>query len=197
MTNPAKLQHVRAQADMLGVKYHHRAGVPKIQELIDAHLEAQNNPETLSTLVEAASPEQPDVTEMVVPITAAEFRKEQQRLNKQNAGALIRCRVQCMDPQKKSWPGDIFSVGSAKLGTHKKYVPFDSEEPWHIPKIIVDMLEEKMCSVFVMKTDDRGHKTKQSKQIKAYNIAIEEPLTPEELKDLATRQAMAAGGTSR
>ena len=144
MTNPAKLQHIRAQADMLGVKYHHRAGIPKIQELIDAHLEAQNNPEPSVPLVESAPQKQ---SEKIVPISAAEFRKDQTRLNHQNAGAIIRCRVQCMDPQKKNWPGDIFSVGSAKIGTYKKYVPFDSEEPWHIPKIIVDMLEEKQCSV--------------------------------------------------
>jgi hypothetical protein len=194
MTNPAKLQHIRAQADMLGVKYHHRAGVPKIQELIDAHLEAQNKSEVTVTSAKAKPVAQ---SEKVVPITAEEFRKDQTRLNHQNAGALVRCRVQCMDPQKKNWPGDIFSVGSAKVGTFKKYVPFDSEDPWHIPKIIVDMLEEKMCSVFVMKTDDRGHKTKTSKQVKAYTISIEEPLTAEEMKALALRQAMAAGGAGR
>ena len=50
-----------------------------------------------------------------------------------------------------------------------------------------------MCSVAIKKKDSRGHKTTAYKQVKAYAITLEEPLTREELKDLARRQALAAG----
>ena len=201
MSNPLKLQHIQAQADMLGVKYHHRAGIEKIQQLIDDHLMAQNTGENelpdpaaeASIRKEAKTPEIPGYPDPVVPLTEAEYKKEALREAKAKVGALMRVRVTCMDPHKKNWPGEIISVGSAKLGTFKRYVPFDTEEPWHIPKIIYDVLEERMCSVPIKKKDARGHKTTAYKQVKAYAITVEEPLTPEEIKELARKQAMAGG----
>ena len=128
-----KLIQIRSQADSLGIDYHHRAGVEKIQKLIEAHLDNQDK-----TIIEAAVPDLPK--EKIVPMTEEEFKAEQKKENKKNVGALIRCRVQCMNPEKKNWQGEILSVGSAKLGTFKKFVPFNSGEPFHIPKIIYDMM---------------------------------------------------------
>jgi len=199
MTNPLKLQHIRAQADMLGVKYHHRAGIVKIQQLIDDHLIAQNNssiPEPDSEASIRSEPKIPTVKgydKLVVPMGAAEYKKEAQREAKALVSALLRVRITCMDPHKKNWPGELISVGSAKLGTFKRYVPFDTEEPWHIPKIIYDVLTERMCSVPVKKKDARGHKTTAYKQIKAYSITLEEPMTRLEIDELARQQALAGG----
>jgi len=195
MTNPLKLQHIRAQADMLGVKYHHRAGVATIQKLIDDHLIAQNKELIPEPAAEASVRSEPTVAgyEKIVPMTDAEYKKERQRDAKTKVGALLRVRITCMDPHKKNWPAEIVSVGSSKLGTFKRYVPFDLEEPWHIPKIIYDVLNERMCSVPIKKKDARGHKTTAYKQIKAYAIVVEDPMTPEEIKELATQQALAGG----
>lgn len=196
MTNPLKLQHIRAQADMLGVTYHHRAGVEKIQQLIDDHLTAQNNDVIPEPAAEASVRSEPVVKgypDKIVPMTEAEYKKDAQRTAKAMVGALLRVRITCLDPNKKNWPGEIVSVGSSKLGTFKRYVPFDTEEPWHIPKIIYDVLNERMCSVPIKKKDSRGHKTTAYKQIKAYSITIEEPMTKEEIKELARQQALAGG----
>jgi hypothetical protein len=196
MTNPLKLQHVRAQADMLGVKYHHRAGIEKIQILIDEHLIAQNSeliPEPAAEASIRSEPVAPGYSEKVIPMTEAEYKKDAQREARSLVGALLRVRITCLDPNKKNWPGELVSVGSAKLGTFKRYVPFDTEDPWHIPKIIYDVLNERMCSVPVKKKDGRGHKTTVYKQIKAYSISVEDPLTPEEIKELARQQAAAGG----
>jgi hypothetical protein len=195
MTNTLKLQHVRAQAEMLGVKHHHRAGIAKIQQLIDDHLIAQNSELIPEPAAEAAIRTEPVVKgyEKIIPMSEAEYKKETQREAKTKISSLLRVRITCLDPHKKNWPGELISVGSAKLGTFKRYIPFDTEEPWHIPKIIYDVLSERMCSVPIKKKDARGHKTTAYKQIKAYSITIEEPMTAEELKELATQQALAGG----
>ena len=98
-----------------------------------------------------------------------------------------------MNPSKKEWPGEIVSVGSAKLGTFKKYIPFNSAEPYHIPKIIYDMLMDKKCTIFSSVTDERGNTVRKGRLVNEYAIEILEPLTKEELSELARTQALKAG----
>jgi hypothetical protein len=188
------LLKVRARADALGVKYHHMAGVPKIQQAIDIHLAkvgTEQEAQAITKLTVAGLlPEVPE--DQIVPKSGVAFRAEQVRRNKLEANRLVRCIIQCMDPQKREWPGELFSVGSAKLGTFKKYVPYNSE-PYHVPKIIYDMLKEKKCSVFYNAIGEKGHKTRKSRLIPAYSIQVLDPLTPEELKTLSVKQALAQG----
>jgi len=197
MTDIIALNQIRTEADRLGVSYHHNAGVPKIREAIDLHLDQMNaaGDQPQAPLVESAirTPEQEArLAKKVIPLTEDQYRAERRKVNRMNVGALVRCRVQCMNPSKKDWAGEIISVGSAKLGTFKKYVPFNSE-PYHIPKIIYDMMVERKCSVFFNSTDDRGHQTRKARQINEYAIEVLDPLTPEELKDLAHRQGISQG----
>jgi hypothetical protein len=200
MVDP-KLQHIRAQADSLGVKYHHNAKVATIAKAIDTHLASDPTIAPPVPLVEAALRTEAAVNpnadskflkQEVVPLTEEEYKASIRKDNRKNVGALVHVRIQCMNPAKRDWPGEIISVGSAKLGTFKKYVPFNNE-PYHIPKIIYDMMAEKKCSAFFNGTDNRGHKTRKARQINEYAIEVLAPLTPQELKDLARKQAMAAG----
>jgi hypothetical protein len=197
----SKLQHIRAQADSLGVKYHHNAKVATIAKAIDTHLASDPTIAPPAPLVEAALRTEAAVNpnadskflkQEVVPLTEEEYKASIRKDNRKNVGALVHVRIQCMNPAKRDWPGEIISVGSAKLGTFKKYVPFNNE-PYHIPKIIYDMMAEKKCSAFFNGTDNRGHKTRKARQINEYAIEVLAPLTPQELKDLARKQAMAAG----
>jgi hypothetical protein len=198
----SKLQHIRAQADSLGVKYHHNAKVATIAKAIDAHLEGDNKQQTAPVpLAESALRTEAAVNpnadskflkQEVVPLSEEEYKATIRKDNRKNVGALIHVRIQCMNPAKRDWPGEIISVGSAKLGTFKKYVPFNNE-PYHIPKIIYDMMAEKKCSAFFNGTDNRGHKTRKARQINEYAIEVLAPLTTQELKDLARKQAMSAG----
>lgn len=176
---------VRAQADALGIKYHHNANDETIQKLIDSHVDSEVSEGGLVRLSD----------DECKPLSHDEFRKKYRnganvRLE---AGGLIRCRIQCMNPAKKDWPGEIFSVGSAKLGTFKKFVPFNSPEPYHLPKIIYDMLLEKKCTVFYTERDDRGNKLRKGRLINEFAIEKLPDLTKEELSDLARTQAMKAG----
>lgn len=181
---PREQTAARTQADSLGLKYHHNANDETIQKLIDSQGENIQLPAGILP------------ADQCRPMTAEEYLKKYPgniKRNKAEVGKLIRCRIQCLNPAKKEWPGEIFSVGSAKLGTFKKYVPFNSPEPYHIPKIIYDMLLEKKCTVFYTETDNRGNKTRKGRLVNEFAIEVLPPLTREELSDLARRQAMAAG----
>jgi hypothetical protein len=184
---PLDIDDVRAQADQLGVKYHHRAGAAKIQAAIDAYLDAQSADDD-STDEEV----KPSTKEKIVPMTSSEYRKKYSGERKKQAGRLIRCKITCMNPNKREWAGEIISVGSSKLGTFKKFVPFDGRE-YHIPKIIFDALKERKYSSFYTVTDGRGQKIRKARLVEEFNILELPPLTKAELADLAKKQALADG----
>ncbi len=196
-----ELLKIRAEADSLGVIYHHRAGAAKIQEAIDLFLEMDNTEHPGQTNAEAIhieplprkiTAENPDLDIKIVPMTEREYLAGKIMEDKSMIGSLVRCRVTCMNPEKRSWPGEIFSVGSAKRGTFKKFIPFNNE-PYHIPKIIYDMMKDKKCTIFKEGLDGRGHKTKVAVQVNEFNMEELDPLTPKEMDDLRVQQAMAAG----
>jgi len=195
------LEQLQQEAKALGIKFHHRAGPKTIQNLINAyyaengrsdHASPDPETETQVTFTQASPKKAALLNKPVIPLTEAEYRQKINAEAKSKVGRLLRVRIQNLNPQKKEWPGEIISVGSAKLGTFKKYIPFNGE-PYHIPQIIYDVLKEKECSVFYNATDDRARKTRKSRLIKEYTIAILPPLTKQELADLSRRQQMAAG----
>lgn len=173
----------RLQADELGIKYHHNSNDATVQVLIDAHLVA--NPPKAEALV---------APEDCVPMDPAEYARKYNNLGdkRKQCARLIRCRIQNMNPAKKDWPGEIVSVGSAKLGTWKKYIPFNSAEPYHIPKIIFDMLTDKKCTVWHTARDDRGNSTRKGRLVNEYALEVLDPLTPVELQELAHKQSLQA-----
>ena len=73
----------------------------------------------------------------------------------------------------------------------KKYVAFDIE--YHIPRIIYNYMKEKEYIQFVKVKDKKGNTNTTSRLAKEFNIEILPQLTEQELKELAQRQAMAAG----
>ena len=192
------LEEVRAKADALGIEYHHRANANTIQALVNAKIvEMQEtsldttHPDREESVKGGPPPYEP-------PLTEQEWRKSQataeSKLNLKLAGSLVRCRIQNMNPTKKDWNGEFLSVGSAKLGTFKKFIPFNSGEPYHVPRIIYNEMKAKQCSQFYNEVDPRTRqKTRKSKLINEYVLEELDPLTPQELKDLALKQAMAEG----
>ena len=128
-----------------------------------------------------------------IPMTDDEFQLMQGNQRKKDINRLVRIRIQCMNPLKKEWPGEIISVGSAKMGTFKKFIPFTADEPYHIPQIMYEELMSRKCTVFTTKSLPNGQKVRKGKLIAEFAIEVLAPLTAAEIKDLAQRQAMAAG----
>jgi len=180
MTNLDKL---KAQADELGIRYHHRAGEKTIQAAIDAYLALQREGEEETAKEETK-------TGRITPLTSEEFRKRALPERLKNLNRLIRCQITCMNPMKKEWAGEIISVGSAKHGTYKKFIPFDGRE-YHIPQIIFDMLKERKCTIFHTVTDARGQKIRKGRLIDEFSINVLPSLTAKELAELRRQQAMA------
>lgn len=169
-----ELSTLKSRADLLGVSYHPSIGVEKLREKLAMAME-NTEPKNEGT-----------------GISAEAETKEQKRLRLlQEATKLVRIRVTCMNPAKKEWEGEIFTVGNNVVGTIKKYVPFNADEGWHVPHILYEMLKERQCQVFVSSKTKNGVTIRQGKLIKEFAIEVLPPLTEEELKDLAQRQAMA------
>lgn len=162
----AALEGLKERATKLGVKFH-----PNIKA------------EALLIKIKEV---QADVPEVVVkqekPVTQIDHKKE--------ATKLVRIRLVCMNPAKKEWEGEIITVGNSVVGTIKKYIPFNADEGWHVPKFIYDVLVDRQCQIFITVKDSRGNQVRRGKLIKEFSIEILPPLTETELQELARQQAM-------
>ena len=167
-----ELTTLKARADMLGVTYHPSIGLEKLREKVNAAINGT-----------AAEP---------APVAAPAVETENQRRTrlKRDAMELVRIRVMCMNPAKAEWEGEIFTVGNSSIGSVTKFVPFNADDGWHVPRILLTQLQERQCQVFTTVTDARGNKIRKGKLIKEFAIELLPPLTPEELRDLAQRQAI-------
>lgn len=173
-----ELTALKARAEMMGISFHPSIGLEKLRDKVNAAING-TPPEK-----EEAQPEQ----EVAAP--KAETENQMRTRMKNDANRLIRIRVACMNPAKKEWEGEFFSAGNAVIGTLTKYVPFNAEDGWHVPNMILKMMQDRQCQVFYTVTDSRGNKSRKGKLIKEFAIEILPDLTPEELHDLAQRQAM-------
>lgn len=198
----SNLETLKVQAKKLGLTFHHRAGEDKLRAIIGEYL--IENPAKAGLLLDGSPLDTGPTKEEEVwpidpnakPLTEAEYHKLLGVVSKKNVGRLRRVRITCMNPLKKNWPGENISVGSAKLGTWKKHIPFNGE-PYHIPQIIYDMLKERKCSIFytVPNPDIRlGKDIRKSKLVNEFAIEDLPPLTPAELKELARKQQLANHG---
>jgi len=172
---PDELTSLKQRADLLGIPYHPSIGLEKLREKVNA----------------AVTEEVPATPLVEAPVEAHKETEVAKRLRLRNeASALIRIRLTCMNPNKKEWDGEIITAGNAAVGTFKKYIPFNAEEGWHVPAIIYKQLVQRECQIFVTVRDGQGNKSRQGKMIREFAIEVLPPLTKDELDELARRQAM-------
>lgn len=167
-----ELEALKQRADLMGVKYHPNTGVEKLKAKIENALNGEKQPEP-----EAAKPAG----------TSLASKKKQQR---EECLALKRIRLTCMDPNKRAWKGELFTISNNLVGTVKRYVPFDTEDGWHVPKIIYDHIKTAKCQIFV-KEKIKGVDVPKGKLINTYAVEDLPPLTEKQIKELARKQAMA------
>jgi hypothetical protein len=175
-----ELATLKARADMMGLTYHPSIGIAKLREKVTAALEADSK--SAASEDSEASVAEPESTEETVSQRRARKRRE--------ANELIRIRLTCMNPAKKEWEGEIIAVGNSTVGTFKKYIPFNADDGWHVPRIIYEQLIQRQCQIFTSTQDSRGNSIRKAKLIKEFAIEVLPPLTPEELEELARKQAL-------
>jgi len=191
-TAPSELEVLKARAKLMGVKHHPSIGLDNLKIKVQAHLDKKptekpstelNDKEELHTSSQQLKTGvKRDIIETITQRNAR-LRKESSRL--------IRIRVTNMNPAKKDWEGEVYTVSNSVVGTFKKYVPFNVDAGWHVPMIIYKHLLEKQCQIFQTVTNHRGQKVKKGKLVRELAIEVLDPLTKAEIKDLATQQAMA------
>lgn len=177
-----ELTTLKQRADQMGLSYHPSIGVAKLRDKINDALAGDKGEGSEEGQTEGAE-----------EATEGESLKARRKRKREDALQLARIRVTCMNPQKKEWEGEIFTVSNNLVGTQKKFVPFNADDGWHVPRIILNQLKNRECQVFHTVKDERGNKMRQGKLIKEFAIEELPPLTEKELQDLAQRQAMARG----
>ena len=185
-TKSPEREDLEAQATTLGINFHPNISDEKLLERVkEAKADDGKGDENKTASAPAGDPKTPAANDGEE--TQNQFRVRKQR----EAAELVRVQVTCMNPNKREWDGEVFTVGNRVIGTFKKYVPFDVE--WHVPRAIFNVLKDRECQIFVSKKDERGRQKREGKLIKEFNVVELPKLTEEELKDLAQRQAMANG----
>lgn len=184
-----QLETLKARADQMGLSYHPNIGAEKLRERIAAAL-ASDGPLTSEEEETHNTPQATSEAKTKAPVFKETDIQRRLRM-KREAQKLVRIRVACMNPAKKEWEGEIFTVGNSVVGSHTKYVPFNVDEGWHVPHIIYKHMKERKCQVFFDRRTKDGDRVREGKLISEFNIEVLPPLTPEELKELARRQAAA------
>lgn len=212
---PSEKELLMRRADMLGVRYHPNIGLDKLkakvqkamtpkedgdEDVADESDDTDEEDQSEGNKGNSSGPRAPSldikpsptkgVTRRIVPSNKKRTVEINQR--RMEANRLIRVRVNNMNPAKKDWEGELISVGSAKVGTFTKYIPYNVE--YHIPKIILDHMLERKCTIFKTVRGRNGEKLRKGRQVNEFAVEFLDPLTKEELKELERRQALMNDG---
>jgi hypothetical protein len=115
---------------------------------------------------------------------------ELEGLREEEAQKLVRVIVRSNDPLKRESQGEIFTVGNRSINGGrpvKKYIPYNNEDGWHIPNMLLDHLKAAETQIF-KKVTRNGQDFMEPTNIKAFNIEILPPLTEDELSTLQVKQ---------
>ena len=174
MTDDALKQELKDN----GVTLHHKTGTKKLA----------------STLADVRTKEykedtKPSTSNLSDSTEASRAAKEKHLAAMQTteklAMKLTRVVVTPNDPAMVNYPGLIFTVGASGLNNGrmvKKFVPFNNEEGWHVPTIILNQIIHSKMQKFKTVTRANGEKVLEPYLTKKFNVRILDPLTREEVK---------------
>jgi hypothetical protein len=196
-----ELAALKARADQIGLKYHPNIGLETLREKVNATLsapgpveqpkvdEAEDDPapEDPALLNQPAANAAPESLDAPVTETLSQRRLRKKR----EANELIRIRVTCMNPAKKEWEGELFTAGNSVVGSFSKFVPFNIDEGWHVPRIIYNQIVQRQFQTFRNEKTKNGVTVRRSGLIREFAIEVLPQLSLDELQELAQRQAMA------
>lgn len=175
-----ELSLLKERATQLGIKFHHNVGLDKLRKMVNKALSGDDEDE--------------EEVQQTQEVKETEGQRRARLLA--DATRLVRVNVYPKDPLKTDYDGEIYTVSNSIVGTVRKFVKFNTENGWHVPKIIVDMLKEKELQRFRTKKLPNGSTHREGYTIKAFEIVELPPLTETELKKLAAEQAARGSITS-
>lgn len=118
-----EIESVKAQLDLLQVKYHHNAKLETLQKLLQEELAKK------------------DEGKPKVEDTGALRRSVREEVLKP-----VLVKVTCVNPHKSSWRGEKVYFGNSIVGRCVDFVPYNSgeeAEPIWLPKMLVNVLKDR------------------------------------------------------
>jgi hypothetical protein len=167
-----ELELLKDRAKTLGIKHHPNIGVDKLRDKVNAAMQPSKEEELTEGKLDVVPQKSPNQIRM----------DQHKEMNK-----LVRIEISCNNPNKRAWPGEIFTVANDTIGTFKKFVPFN--KPWHVPVFIYNMIKERECQIFEPVPNGQGNVTTRGKNIKEFNIRELGPITSQEFETIKQRQA--------
>lgn len=188
LTPADELRMLKERARLMGITFSGNIGVDKLREKIDARLsgEDSNDADEDDTNVMSGSAPAPR------PMTKAEREQKIRDDLYREKMKLVRCRIYNLNPAKRDLQGEIITVANKFLGTVRKFIPFGeaTDQGYHIPQCIYDELKSRQFQQIRTKTV-KGQIQVIPRIVPEYSVEVLPPLTTEELKDLAIKQAAA------
>jgi hypothetical protein len=186
-------EEIREELKANEVVLHHKTGTDKLRSTLEdvragTYKAAASKPEESNERAHtAAKPTvDPELSKSVTKLPKGSKMTKEQR-----AMALVRVIVSPNDPLMATYPGLIFTVGSSAVNNGrmiKKFVPFNNDEGWHIPQIILDQIDSAQMQKFRPITLPNGEKTLQAYLTKKFNVQRLDDLSAEEIAAIGTAQ---------
>jgi hypothetical protein len=199
----AQLESLKKKATLMGLTFSNNIGVEALQAKI-AEKTAAAAQEAQAQAVAPKTEQNPlgEIANNDVPLAALPVSEEPpvevlnaRQIMLRDQMRLIRCHIVNLDPKKKDLPGEIFSVANEVLGNVRKFVPYGevTEGGYHIPFVLYRMLSRRKFLQIRNRRDPRtGTNVTTQAWVKEFSITVMDPLTPDELRNLAQAQ-IAAG----
>lgn len=206
---PSELDSLKQRATIMGIPFSPNIGVDTLRARVNAKLNDEDDPtdgndaspvedeppvepgKAAADNVDPEAPKHPKRTGPKAKVKSIkQLKLELQTKQRNEARKLVRVVVQCMNPNKKDWDGEIFTVSNAVVGTIKKFVPFGVEAGYHVPHMIYEQLVARKYQHFTKKKLPSGQTQVESKISPEFNVRLLKSLTMEEMKELHERQAL-------
>lgn len=172
---------LKAQADVLGIKYSPNIGAATLETRISNMNEAmeQHRNDTLVPSVPTFAPDAPLV----------ETNDEARARKKKDGLRLHRIRVICLDPAYKDRGGLQIQASNSVLGTIGKFIEFN--QPWHMPQMLINVMKERKYQSWIAGKSEYGITKKSPKLVPTFAIEMMDSLTESEYALLQKNQAYA------
>jgi hypothetical protein len=120
-----EIESVKAQLDLLQVKYHHNAKLETLQNLLKEELAKKEEETPKAKSVDTGALRRSVREDVLKPVLV---------------------KVTCVNPHKSSWRGEKIYFGNSVVGRCVDFVPYnngDEAEPIWLPKMLVNVLKDR------------------------------------------------------
>lgn len=172
------IEDVKAELTGRNIKMHHKTNEIKLRKALQDDVD-RNDAEV-------------PVEVKPLPVKAVKAKKKPEMTLEEKCLHLKRIIVTPNDPELSGHAGLVFTVlisGVNNGKAIKKYVPFNNEEGWHVPNVIVNQIANADMQKFKSIKSPNGDTILQPYQTKKFNVQVLPDLTQKEVDKLAASQS--------